>query len=290
MKLGFTALHPTFGARVSELDLREADSPTLQQIREGMDRYGVLVFPKQQFDYAQQLEFATRLDGQLHSKTSAAAITKNRFGNEALTDISNVGANGQVLPNDDRRRMSGVANRLWHTDASFENPAGRYSMLFARNLPPVRADTEFADMRAAYDDLDEDTKALLAGYTVSHSIVYSRHVLGFDFSAEESARLPGAVHPLVRNFPETGRKSLYLASHAERIMELPVPEGRLLLRDLTEHATRERYVFSHEWQLGDLVIWDNRTTMHRGRPFDDKRYKRELTRVTTLDLPRPTAH
>ena len=115
------------------------------------------------------------------------------------------------------------------------------------------------------------------------------HSLGFDFSAEESARLPGAIHPLVRNFPETGRKSLYLASHAERIMELPVPEGRLILRDLTEHATRERYVFSHEWQLGDLVIWDNRTTMHRARPFDDTRYKRELTRVTTLDLPRVPA-
>lgn len=290
MAIEFTALHPTFGARVSRLDLRAANDDALVQIRAGMDRYGVLVFPDQQFDYAQQLEFATRLDGELHSKTSAAAIAKNRFGNEALTDISNVGADGQVLAADDRRRMSGVANRLWHTDASFEDPAGRYSMLFARNLPPVRADTQFADMRAAYDELDADTKAQIAGYSVRHSIVYSRHVLGFDFSDEESARLPGAVHPLVRSFPETGRKSLYLASHAERIMELPVPEGRLLLRDLIEHATRERHVLSHEWQLGDLVIWDNRTTMHRARPFDDRRYKRELTRVTTLDLPRALAH
>jgi alpha-ketoglutarate-dependent 2,4-dichlorophenoxyacetate dioxygenase len=289
MAIEFTALHPTFGARSSAVDLRSTQQPELQQIRDAMDRFGFLVFPDQQFDFQQQLEFATRLDGELHSKTSAAAIAKNRFGNEALTDISNVGADGQVLAADDRRRMSGVANRLWHTDASFEDPAGRYSMLFARNLPPVRADTQFADMRAAYDELDDDTKAQIAGYNVRHSIVYSRHVLGFDFSDEESARLPGAVHPLVRNFPETGRKSLYLASHAERIMELPVPEGRLLLRDLIEHATRECHVFSHEWQLGDLVIWDNRTTMHRARPFDDRRFKRELTRVTTLDLPRALA-
>ncbi len=289
MAIEFTKLHPTFGARSSAIDLRQAQEPLLQQIRDAMDHYGFLVFPDQGFDFQQQLDFASRLDGQLHSKTSAAAIAKNRFGNEALTDISNVGADGQVLAHNDRRRMSGVANRLWHTDASFEDPAGRYSMLFARNLPPVRADTQFADMRAAYDDLDPDIKAQIAGYTVRHSIVYSRHVLGFDFSAEESARLPGAIHPLVRNFPETGRKSLYLASHAEHIMELPVPEGRLILRDLIEHATRERYVFSHEWQLGDLVIWDNRTTMHRARPFDDTRYKRELTRVTTLDLPRVPA-
>ncbi len=283
--LQVTALRAGFGARAGALDLREADQALLQQVRDAMDRYAVLVFPGQQFDHQQQLDFAARLDGALHSKTSTAAMHKNRFGNEALTDISNVGVSGEILAQDDRRRINGLANRLWHTDASFEDPPGRYSMLFARKLPPVRADTEFADMRAAYDALEPDTQASLAHYSVRHSIVYSRHVLGFDFSPEESARLPGAVHPLVRQFAN-GRKSLYLASHAERIIELPVSEGRLLLHDLIEHATRERFVFSHAWQLGDLVIWDNRCTMHRARPFDDKRYARELTRVTTLDLPR----
>lgn len=289
MKIEFQPLHPTFVARAGKVDLRQVTESQLQQIRDAMDRYGVLIFNDQQFDFKEQLEFSTRLDGQLHSKTSSAAIAKNRFGNEALTDISNVGTDGQVLAANDRRRMNGIANRIWHTDATFENPAGRYSLLYARSIPPVRADTEFADMRAAYDELDEQTRQEIAGYTVFHSIVYSRHVMGFDFSDEEKARLPGAIHPLVREFPETGRKSLYLASHAERIMELPVPEGRLVLRDLIEHATRERFLHSHEWRLNDLVIWDNRTTMHRARPFDDKRYKRELTRVTTLDLPRAQA-
>lgn len=158
-------------------------------------------------------------------------------------------------------------------------------MLYARNIPPVRADTEFADMRGAYDDLDEDTKKTIQNLHVNHSIVYSRHTMGFDFSAEEAARLPGATHPLVKVCAGSPRKSLYLASHASRIIEWPIPEGRLLLKDLMEHATQKKYVFSHEWHLNDLVIWDNRTTMHRARPFDDKKYKRELTRVTTLDLP-----
>jgi alpha-ketoglutarate-dependent 2,4-dichlorophenoxyacetate dioxygenase len=286
--LQFTKLHQGFGARASLVDLAAADEPLLQAVRDAMDQYAVLVFPKQHFDHDQQLTFAQRLDGALHSKTSTAAMHKNRFGNEALTDISNVGADGGILAQDDRRRINGLANRLWHTDASFENPAGRYSMLFARKLPPVRADTEFADMRAAFDALDAETQTRIAHYTVRHSIVYSRHVLGFDFTPEESARLPGAVHPLVRSLPN-GRQALYLASHAERITELELAEGRLLLNDLMAHATRERFVFSHEWQLGDLVIWDNRCTMHRARPFDDRRFARELTRVTTLDLPRAHA-
>lgn len=284
-----TALRPGFGARVAAVDLCTAGESLLQQVRDAMDQYAVLVFPGQHFDFEQQLAFARKLDGELHSKTSTAAMNRNRFGNEALTDISNVGADGEILAHDDRRRINGLANRLWHTDASFEDPPGRYSMLFARKLPPVRADTEFADMRAAYDALDTRTQQSIAHYTVRHSIVYSRHVLGFDFTPEESARLPGAVHPLVRDFPNTGRKALYLASHAERIQELPLSEGRLLLRDLIEHATSERFVFSHAWESGDLVIWDNRCTMHRARPFDDRRYSRELTRVTTLDLPRERA-
>jgi alpha-ketoglutarate-dependent 2,4-dichlorophenoxyacetate dioxygenase len=144
-------------------------------------------------------------------------------------------------------------------------------------------------MRAAYDALDDATKALIADLHVHHSIAYSRHTMGFDFSPEEKAKLLGATHPLVRVIAGSSRKSLYLASHAERVIEWPVPEGRLLLRDLIEHATRPQYLHYHEWALGDLVIWDNRTTMHRARPFDDKTYKRELTRVTTLDLPRKPA-
>jgi alpha-ketoglutarate-dependent 2,4-dichlorophenoxyacetate dioxygenase len=187
----------------------------------------------------------------------------------------------------DRRRMYALGNRLWHTDASFEDPPGRYSMLHARVVPAVAADTEFADLRAAYDALDEDTKARIAALRAHHSIAYSRQTLGFEFSKEEEAKLPGAVHPLVRANPRTGRKSLYLASHASRIVDWPVPEGRLLLRDLAEHATERRFVYRHAWRVGDLVIWDNLATMHRGVAFDDTAHRRELRRVTTLDVALP---
>jgi len=287
MTLTFTPLHPTFMAQVSEIDLRSVrDEATLEQIRSAMTQYGVLVFRDQKFSNEDQVEFARRLDGELHAKTSSSVLAKNRFGNEALTDISNVGGDGNILEAQDRRRMNGISNRLWHTDASFEDPSGRYSMLFARNIPPVRADTEFADMRSAYEALDVQTQETIESLHVYHSIVYSRHTMGFDFSPEEQAKLPGATHPLVREIAGSARKSLYLASHAAHIIEWAVPEGRLLLKDLIEHATRKEFVNCHCWALGDLVIWDNRTTMHRARPFDDKKYKRELTRVTTLDLPR----
>ncbi|AWB34511.1 TauD/TfdA family dioxygenase [Orrella marina] len=288
-RLTFTPLHRSFMAEVSPVDLRTVtDEETLGTIRQAMNQYGVLVFHDQKFENQEQVEFAKRLDGKLHEKTSSRVLAKNRYGNEALTDISNVSAEGDILGTQDRRRMNGICNRIWHTDASFEEPAGRYSMLFARNIPPVRADTEFADMRAAYDALDEQTKEAIQDLHAYHSIVYSRHVMGFDFSPEEAAQLPGATHPLVRRFDD-GRRALYLASHAERIIELDVPSGRLLLRDLIEHATRPEFLNSHEWAKGDLVIWDNRMTMHRARPFDDVKYKRELTRVTTLDLARNAA-
>lgn len=274
-------------AQASPIDLCALhDETLLEQIRHAMSQYGVLVFRGQQFSNDEQVEFARRLDGKLHAKTSSAVLTKNRFGNEALTDISNVGSDGNILEAQDRRRMNGISNRIWHTDASFENPCGRYSMLYARNIPPVRADTEFADMRAAYEALNDALKETIEPLHAHHSIVYSRHTMGFDFSSEEQAKLPGATHRLVRTVEGSDRKALYLASHAARIIEWEVPEGRLLLKDLIEHATQREFLCSHEWELGDLVIWDNRTTMHRARPFDDKKYKRELTRVTTLDLPR----
>ena len=149
----------------------------------------------------------------------------------------------------------------------------------------MAADTEFADMRAAYDELEPGIKQKLEGLSAHHSIAYSRQTLGFEFSAAEEQLLKGAVHPLVRTNPRTGRRSLYLASHASRIVGWPVPEGRLFLRDLIEHATQPRFVYRHSWRVGDLVIWDNLATMHRGRPFDDATHRRELRRVTTLDVP-----
>jgi alpha-ketoglutarate-dependent 2,4-dichlorophenoxyacetate dioxygenase len=285
MSLTFRKLHPGFAAEAGALDLRGVDDrAALDEIRAGMDRYRVLVFRAQQFTDDEQLAFAQRFDGRLHAKTGSAALGANRFGNEALTDISNVGADGNIMARDDRKRQYALGNRLWHTDASFQDPPGRYSMLHARVVPPGGADTEFADMCAAYDALDAATKAKLEGLRVHHSIAYSRQTLGFEFSPEEEALLKGAVHPLVRVNPRSGRRALYLASHASRIIDWPVPEGRLLLRDLIEHATQPQFVYRHAWRVGDLVIWDNLATMHRGRPFADATERRELRRVTTLDL------
>ena len=281
----FRPLHPVFAAEVSPIDLRQVhDEETLARLRAGMDEYAVLVFRDQAFTDEEQLAFAQRFDGALHSKTGSRALRKSRLGNEALGDISNLDESGEILRGDDRRRMYGLGNRLWHTDASFQDPAGRYSMLFARIVPAVGADTEFADMRAAYDALPAEMRARIDGLRVHHSIAHSRQTLGFEFSAQEQEALEGAVHPLVRTIPRSGRRSLYLASHASRIVDWPVPEGRLLLHELTEHATQRERVYRHAWRAGDLVIWDNRCTMHRATPFDDQNVRRELRRVTTLDI------
>jgi len=288
MALTFRRLHPLFAAEVSPVDLRRVHDPeTLAAIRGGMDEYAVLVFREQPFTDAEQLDFAQRLDGVLHTKLGISALQKNRFGNEALGDISNLDENGEIMKSDNRRRMYGLGNRLWHTDASFQDPAGRYSMLSAKVVPPVDADTEYADMRAAYDALPDEEKARLEGLRVHHSIAYSRQTLGFEFSESEQDALKGAIHPLIRTIPRSKRRSLYVASHASRIIDWPVPEGRLLLRDLIEHATRPEFVYRHQWRMGDLVIWDNRATMHRARPFDDAKHRRELRRVTTLDVEPP---
>jgi alpha-ketoglutarate-dependent 2,4-dichlorophenoxyacetate dioxygenase len=281
----FRRLQPHFFGEASAIALRETfDAQALAAIRAGMDEHAVLVFHDQAFTDAEQIAFAQRLDGKLHAKTGSRAIAKNRFGNEALTDISNVGADGSILATDDRRREYSLGNRLWHTDASFEDPPGRYSMLHARVIPEEAADTEFADMRAAWDALDDKTKAKIENLRAHHSIAYSRQVLGFEFSQEEAAMLPGAVHPLVRTIPRSGRRSLYLASHANRIEGMRIPDGRLLIRELTEHATQREFVHRHRWRVGDLVIWDNRCTMHRATRFDDASLRRELRRVTTLDI------
>ncbi len=286
MALAFKKLSRHFAAEVtSPIELRGVHDPALLAgIRAGMDEYAVLVFRDQPFTDAEQLAFAERLDGTLHEGTGSRALYKSRLGNEAVADISNLSADGGLLTGEDRRRMYSLGNRLWHTDASFRDPAGRYSMLSAKIVPPDGADTEYADMRAAYDALPDPMKAKLEGLRVHHSIAHSRQTLGFEFSPDEAEQLKGAVHPLVRTIPRANRRSLYLASHASRILDWPVPEGRLLLHDLIEHATQREFVYRHAWRVGDLVIWDNRATMHRATPFEDTKHRRELHRVTTLDV------
>ena len=285
MTLQFKPIHPIFAAEADEIDLRNVfDETMLKDIRKALDHYAVIVFRDQTMSNDEHLEFTQRLDSKLHTQTSLSVMTKNRFGNEALSDVANVDENGQLMAADDRRRMGNVGNRLWHTDASFVDPPGRYSLLLGKVIPPVRADTEFVDMRAAYDSLDPEVRESLEGLQVHHSIIHSRQLRGFEFSQSEKDRLKGAVHPLVRTVASSGRRSLYLASHASHIIDWQLPEGRLLLRDLMEHATREQFIYRHIWQPNDLVIWDNRATMHRARPFADMTHRRELRRTTTLDI------
>ncbi len=287
MSVTFRKLHPLFvGEVTSPIELRSLeDEEALAEIRAGMDEYAVLVFHNQAFTDEEQLAFAQRLDGQLNRNR---VLGNNRFGNDALIDISNLDESGEVMDTYNRRRMYSLGNRLWHTDASFNDPRGRYSMLHARVVPEVGGDTEFADLRAAYDSLPDETKAEIEGLKAHHSVMHSRAYLGFeDFSPDEAARLEGAIHPLVHTIPGSGRKSLYIASHASRIIDWPVPDGRLLLLDLRDHAVQKELRHTHSWAVGDLVIWDNRCTMHRGLPFEDTKYRRELRRVTTLDLPTP---
>ena len=285
MPLTFRKLQPIFAAEASPIELRHVgDEKTLDAIRAGMDEFAVLVFHDQVFEGEEQITFAQALDGALHTKTGSRVLVKSRLGNEAFGDISNLDEHGDIIDANDRRRMYSLGNRLWHTDASFQDPPGRYSMLHARIIPPVGADTEFADERAAYDALPVQTKQRLEGLRVHHSIAHSRQILGFEFSKDEEAALRGAIHPLIRTLPRSNRKSLYVASHASRIVDWPVPEGRLLLHELIEHATQREFVYRHQWRVGDLVIWDNRCTMHRATPFDDGKDKRELRRVTTLDI------
>ena len=287
MTITFRQLHAHFAGEVtSRIDLRSLDDEaTLAEIRAGMDRFAVLVFPNQAFTDEEQLVFAERLDGQLNRNR---VLDKKRWDNDALVDISNLDETGEILDTYSRRRMYSLGNRLWHTDASFNNPRGRYSMLHARAVPEVGGDTEFADLRAAYDALPDEMKDAIEGLEAHHSVMHSRAFLGFDdFTPEEAVRLEGAVHPLVHTIPGSGRKSLYIASHASKIVDWPVPDGRLLLLELRDHAVQKEFRHTHRWTVGDLVIWDNRCTMHRGLPYEDTKYRRELRRVTTLDLPRP---
>jgi alpha-ketoglutarate-dependent 2,4-dichlorophenoxyacetate dioxygenase len=285
MHLQFVPVHPVFAAEASAIDLRVVfDESTLTSIRKALDHYAVIVFRDQKMSNEEHLDFTQRLDGKLHTQTSLSVLTKNRFGNEAISDVANVDEKGQLMAADDRRRMGNVGNRLWHTDASFVDPPGRYSLLLGKVIPPVRADTEFVDMREAYDTLDPVVRESLEGLRVHHSIIHSRRLLGFEFSQAEQDRLKGATHPLVRTIGSSGRRALYLASHASHVIDWQLPEGRLLLRDLMEHATREHFIYRHIWRPDDLVIWDNRATMHRARPFADMTHRRELRRTTTLDI------
>jgi alpha-ketoglutarate-dependent 2,4-dichlorophenoxyacetate dioxygenase len=244
-----------------------------------MDEFGVLVFRDQDLSDEQQVAFSRAL-GPLESATGDIAKPEERRLSMDVNDISNVDKDNKVVARDDRRRLFGLGNQLWHSDSSFKSVPAKYSILSARVVNPKGGNTEFADMRAAYDALDADTKAEIADMICEHSLMYSRGALGMsDFSDEEKAMFKPVLQRLVRTHPVHGRKSLYLSSHAGAIHGMSVPEARLLLRDLTEHATQPEFVYVHKWTVHDLVMWDNRQTVHRVRRYDQSQ-PRDMRRAT----------
>jgi alpha-ketoglutarate-dependent 2,4-dichlorophenoxyacetate dioxygenase len=285
MRISVRSLHPGFVAEIEGIDLRQPQPAAIvDELVSALDQYAVLIYPEQEIDDDQQLAFGAYF-GPLETATFIHLRDRDHARrHQQINYVSNLDPEGRVLPEGDRVRMYQLANRLWHTDSSFKAIPGRYSLLHARVVPPEGGETEFADLRAAYDKLPEAMKARLEGLLAPHSLMHSNRQLGLpDFSAAEQAAMPPAFRPVVHHHPGSGRKTLYLASHAMHIHGWSVPEGRVLLNDLIEFATQPRFVHRHVWRRGDLVMWDNRCTMHRVRAYDDTKYRRELRRVMIQD-------
>jgi len=283
MSITMRQVGPCFAAEVEGLDLRKPLTPDeVAGVHDGMDRYAVLVFHDQRITDEEQLTF-TRSLGDIER---AIGTSLRPLGDERLpstfADVSNLDKNSKVFGRDDRPRLFGLGNRLWHSDSSFKVVPAKYSLLSARSIPSKGGNTEYADMRAGYDSLDPETKAEVEGLVCEHSQIFSRSILGFtDFSDEERERFKPVRQCLVRTHPVTKRRSLYLSSHAGGIVGWPVPEARSFLRDLVEHATQRQFVYAHKWTVGDLVMWDNRQTMHRARPFPANE-PRDMRRTTLM--------
>ena len=275
-------LHPVFACEIVEASLQDAFS-----ITKAMDQYAVAVLRDQHISDEQQIAFCRQfgeLERSPHFGVGKGGKVRMRY--PELFDVSNLDEEGNILAEDDRRRGFRIANEMWHTDSSFMPRGARYSMLLAKVIPSRGADTEFADMRAAYDGLSSDKKNLIQDLVVEHSTFYSRSLIGFRFTPEELERRSATPQYLVQTHPSTARKALYLASHASHVVGWPLEKGRALLRELTEHATQRKFVYTHKWRAGDFVIWDNRCTMHRATPFPDVAERRDLRRCTVRgDLP-----
>jgi alpha-ketoglutarate-dependent 2,4-dichlorophenoxyacetate dioxygenase len=279
--LSIRQIHPVFVGEVSGVDLRQPlTREEAKAIDAGMDRYAVLVFHGQNITDDQQMEFSQNF-GEIENAKGGNITKDNEYRlKKGMVDVSNLDKEGKPLPRDDRRRMFNLGNRLWHSDSSFRAKPAKYSILSARTVATGGGNTEFADMRAAYDTLDDATRASVEDLVCEHSLIYSRGSMGFtELTEEERAMMKPVRQRLVRTHPVTGRKSLYLSSHAGTIVGWPVPEARDFLRDLNEHATQRELVYIHRWRQYDLVMWDNRQTMHRVRRFDETQ-PRDMRRTT----------
>ena len=268
--------------RITNIDVRKPlTTAEVAAVEASMDRHAVTVLPGQDITDEQQLAF-THNFGPLEEGANSGARDSELRLPVVFADVSNLDKDGRIAERNNKKRMAALANRLWHTDASFRVIPARYSILSGRLVPSQGPNTEFADMRAAYDALDARTKAEIEDLVCEHSLIYSRGQLGFtEFLPNERVAMKPVRQRLVRTHPVTGRKSLFLASHIGTIVSWPQPEAMAFIRDLIEHATQEQFVYVHHWTQHDLVIWDNRTTMHRVRRFDDLNIVRDVRRTTT---------
>ncbi len=287
MSVSIRPMQSAFAGEVSGLDISKPISAAdVATIEAGMDAHAVLVFRDQHLTDEQQIAFTLNF-GELENYKNPGHIRKredHRLG-PGIADFSNLDRHGKIMAADDRVWFFKLGDRLWHSDSSFRPAPAKYSLLSGRIIPSWGANTEFADMRAAYDALDARTKAEIASLICEHSLIYSREAIGFvDLTSEEIAAFVPVCHPLVRRHPVTGRPSLFLSAHAGAIVGWTVPEARIFLRDLTEHATQREFVYSHQWKAGDLVMWDNRATMHRARRFDHGEV-RDVRRTTLAGDP-----
>ena len=273
-----------FVGNVTGIDLTKTMTDRqVAAIEAGMDRFAVLIFHGQHFDDDTQLAFSRNFGELEISSGGEMSKPEDRRLKLEMADISNLDRDNKLRAADDRVRLNALGNRLWHSDASFRAIPAKYSLLSARVVPGTGGNTEFADMRAAYDALDDRTKAEIEPLVTEHSNAYSRETIGFpkeDYGQRNQDKLRPVRQSLVRIHPVTGRKSLYLSAHIGTIVGWPVPEARAFIRDLMEHATQPQFVHAHVWRPWDLAIWDNRTTMHRARRYDDLHEVRDMRRST----------
>ena len=290
MSLSIRQIHPVFVGEVSGVDIARPLTPDeVAAIEAGMDRYAVLVFRDQKITDEQQMAFSENFGPLEDARGGNITKPEDKRLQTGMNDVSNLGRDGQPLARDSRVRLFNLGNMLWHSDSSFRPIPAKYPLLSARVVNPTGGNTEFADMRAAYDTLDAGTKAQIEDLICEHSLMYSRGSLGLlDYSEEERTMFRPVRQRLVRTHPVTGRKSLYLSSHAGAILGMPMPEARILLKDLNEHATRPKFVYVHQWRVWDLVVWDNRQMMHRVRRYDESQ-PRDMRRTTVAGHAATTA-
>ena len=282
MALSLHPITPTFAAEASGVDLRTLGEPDVRAIDAAMDRFAVLVFRDQPLTQAEQVALAKKF-GPLDSGLRKATGAPTRFRHEELIDIGNVALDGEVAETSDQKLIGQLANQLWHSDSSFQDLPVKYSMLSAVTVPENGGQTEWCDLRAAWDALPEETKRLVEGRTARHFAFHSRIMLGDDkYTEQQLKRFPPVERPLVHVHPGSKRKVLFPSAHIDRVSGMSVPEGRLLVAELLEHATQPQFVYRHTWRAGDYVMWDNRATLHRGRRYD-LGLRRDLRRTTTLE-------